>query len=80
MPLLAPGTQRPLEYRVPAAPRFEGARFGSLEEALANGPKYFEELMAATDSNDGREIVRWLEDTAGKRPLARDEEGRYYFS
>ncbi|AZG08791.1 UbiD family decarboxylase [Pigmentiphaga sp. H8] len=79
LPLLAPGAQRPLDYRVPAAPRYEGARFASIEAALEDGPKYFEELMAATGSNDGREIVRWLEDTAGKRPLARDEEGRYHF-
>ncbi|MDX3905391.1 MAG: UbiD family decarboxylase [Pigmentiphaga sp.] len=79
LPLLAPGEVRPLEYRVPRAPRFEGRRFATLEAALEDGPKYFEELMAATDSGDGREIVRWLEDIAAVRPVARDDEGRYHF-
>jgi len=79
LPLLAPGEQRPLEYRVPAAPRYEGLRFASIEAALEDGPKYFEDLMAATGSADGREIVRWMEDTASVRPLARDDEGRYHF-
>jgi UbiD family decarboxylases len=79
LPLLAPGESRPLEYRVPAAPRFQGRRFASLEAALEDGPKYFEELMAATGSSDGREIVRWLEDTAAARPIVRDDEGRYRF-
>lgn len=79
LPLLGPGESRPLEYRVPEAPRFQGRRFDSLEAALEDGPKYFEELMAATGSGDGREIVRWLEDMAAVRPLVRDDEGRYRF-
>ncbi|WP_246013052.1 UbiD family decarboxylase [Pigmentiphaga humi] len=79
LPLLAPGEVRPLDYRVPAAPRYEGRRFESLEAALEDGPKYFEELMSAIGSRDGREIVRWLEDTQPSRPVTRDDEGRYLF-
>jgi hypothetical protein len=33
--------------------------------------------MAATGTRDGREVVRWLEDTAQRRAITRDEEGRY---
>ena len=59
-------------------PRFEGKRFASLETALADGPKFFEELMAAVASRDGREIVRALEALRAKAALERDVEGRYF--
>ncbi len=80
LPLLAPGAVRPLDYRMSEAPRYGGDRYASLEAALDAGPKYFEELMSATGSSDGREIVRWLEDTSKTRPIGRDEEGRYHFA
>jgi 3-polyprenyl-4-hydroxybenzoate decarboxylase len=67
-----------LEARVPEPPRFEGRRFASVEAALADGPKYFAELMAATGSRDGREIVRELETLRSRTALDRDEEGRYF--
>jgi hypothetical protein len=62
---------------VPEPPRFAGRRFASVEAALADGPKYFEELMAATGSRDGREIVRELEALRSRATLDRDGEGRY---
>jgi UbiD family decarboxylase len=71
------GTATRLEARVPEPPRFEGRRFASVEAALADGPKYFEELMAATGSRDGREIVRELEALRARAALDRDGEGRY---
>jgi 2,5-furandicarboxylate decarboxylase 1 len=80
LPFLRPGTSRSIEHRVPAAPTFEGARFASLEAALEHGPKLFAEMMAAIDSSDGREIVRWLEDSNATRKVARDDEGRYFFA
>jgi 2,5-furandicarboxylate decarboxylase 1 len=67
-----------LELRVPAPPKFEGKRFASLEMALAEGPKFFEDLMSAAGSRDGREIVRELEALRGKGGLDRDAEGRYF--
>jgi 2,5-furandicarboxylate decarboxylase 1 len=79
LPFLRPGTNRPIEHRVPAAPVFDGERFASIEAALEHGPKLFAEMMAAVGSNDGREVVRWLEDTGVSRKVVRDEEGRYYF-
>jgi 2,5-furandicarboxylate decarboxylase 1 len=71
------GSGMRLETRVPEPPRFAGPRFASVEAALAHGPKFFEELMAAVGSRDGREIVRVLD---GLRPkgLDRDGEGRYF--
>ena len=69
-----------LETRVPAPPRFAGARFASLEAALAQGPKSFEQLMSAVGSRDGREIVRALEGLRAKAVLERDTEGRYFIA
>jgi UbiD family decarboxylase len=79
LPLLRPGEKRALEHRVPSPPTYEGERFASLEAALESGPKLFEQLMAASGSRDGREIVRWLEDIGASRRITRDEEGRYQF-
>jgi 2,5-furandicarboxylate decarboxylase 1 len=67
-----------LEVRVPAPPRFAGKRFASVEAALNDGPKYFEELMAAVGSRDGREVVRTLGHLRDKHSLDRDGEGRYF--
>jgi UbiD family decarboxylase len=80
LPFLRPGQSRSIEHRVPAAPAFDGKRFDSLEDALEHGPKLFAELMAATGTADGREIVRWLEDIQSTRGITRDAEGRYRFS
>jgi 2,5-furandicarboxylate decarboxylase 1 len=70
------GTNTRIETRVPEPPRFLGARFVSVEAALAHGPKFFEELMAAVGSRDGREIVLAL-DALRQKGLDRDGEGRY---
>ena len=70
------GTSARLETRVPEPPRFSGRRFPSVAAALADGPKFFEDLMAAAGSRDGREIVRAL-DALRQKGLARDAEGRY---
>jgi UbiD family decarboxylase len=70
-----------LEAEIPAPPRFTGARFASVEAALAAGPKFFAELMAALGSDDGREIVLALEDLRRQGRLARDSaQGRYSLS
>ncbi len=71
------GTGHRLETRIPQPPRFEGTRFASVEAALADGPKYFEQLMTAVGSRDGREIVRTLESLRARNVLDRDGEGRY---
>jgi UbiD family decarboxylase len=71
------GQSERLEVRVPAPPTFAGNRFASVEAALADGPKFFEELMAAVGSRDGREVVRALGALRGKQALDRDRDGRY---
>jgi len=72
------GTGTRLETRIPEPPRFAGTRFASIEAALADGPKYFEQLMTAVGSRDGREIVRTLEALRVREALDRDGEGRYF--
>ena len=72
------GTGTRLETRIPEPPRFAGRRFSSVEAALADGPKYFEELMTAVGSRDGREIVLALEALRSRAALDRDGEGRYF--
>jgi hypothetical protein len=66
-----------IETQVPEPPRFQGSRFPSVEAALADGPKFFEELMAAVGSRDGREIVLVLEPLRASGALDRDADGRY---
>jgi UbiD family decarboxylase len=75
MPL---GAARKLEAQIPEPPHFAGARFASVEDALRDGPKFFEQLMAAVGSEDGREILLELEDLEKRGRLKRDpQEGRY---
>lgn len=64
------------ELQTPAAPTYAGARFDSIRAALEDGPKRFEDLMAAVGSRDGREIVREL-DGLRSAGLERDDRGRY---
>ena len=72
------GGQRGLESEIPQPPRFEGKRFESVEAALRDGPKFFETLMAALGSDDGREIVLALDELHRQGRLKRDpSEGRY---
>jgi 2,5-furandicarboxylate decarboxylase 1 len=72
------GTERGIELSLPDPPTFAGKRFASVRDALVDGPKYFEELMAAVGSTDGREIVRTLEELRVEGVVAREPgEGRY---
>lgn len=73
------GTGGRLETRVPEPPRYKGRTFASIEVALEDGPKYFEELMTAVGSRDGREIVRTIEELRSRYDIDRDGEGRYFF-
>jgi len=59
--------------------RFAGERFPSVAAALAHGPKFFEELMAAVGSRDGREVVLAI-DALRQEGLDRDSEGRYFIN
>ena len=65
------------ELQTPEPPSYPGKRFDSLRAALQDGPKRFEELMAALASSDGREIVRQLHGLRDEG-LKRDEAGKYF--
>lgn len=72
------GASNSLEMAVPAPPTYEGSRFASVAAALENGPKFFEELVAAIGSDDGREVVLYLDDLRQQGLLKRDvADGRY---
>ena len=73
------GERKGIEARLPEPPRYEGKRYGSLQAALADGPKFFVELMSALGTRDGREIVRELEELRASGRLERDAEGRYVY-
>lgn len=63
----------------PHAPRYEAPHFASLAAALEDGPKYFEELMAAVDSSDGRDVMAFLCEQRETGRLRRTAgNGRYY--
>jgi 2,5-furandicarboxylate decarboxylase 1 len=67
-----------LEGLVPETPKYSGARFDSVRAALADGPKYFEQLMAAIGSDDGGDVVLAIEALRNEGVLARDlEHGQY---
>ena len=72
------GSQKKLEAEIPEPPHYKGGRYPSVEAALRDGPKYFEDLMAAVGSDDGREIVLALDALRKQGRLKRDTaEGRY---
>ena len=81
LPMIRPGEARPIEHRVPTPPRMRSGakKYATLEAALADGPMFFSEIMAALDSKDGREIVRALEPHYQAGRVQRDREGRYRF-
>jgi 2,5-furandicarboxylate decarboxylase 1 len=73
------GTSSGLELTLPVAPTFKGKRYPSVRAALEDGPKSFEELMAAIGTDDGREIVVMLEELYDQGLLERDPvEGTYF--
>ncbi len=71
------GTGGAMERTVPETPKYQGKKFASVEAALTDGPKTFEELMTAIGSRDGREIVRTLDGFRKAGTLGRDERGRW---
>jgi 2,5-furandicarboxylate decarboxylase 1 len=66
-----------MESLIPEVPTYGTKRFPSLRAALEDGPKRFEELIAAAGSRDGREIVLALEELRKQVSIGRDALGRY---
>lgn len=71
------GRQGDSEFAVPKIP--EAAAWGqsTVKEALAAGPKTFFELMQASGTSDGREVVISLDDLRQQGVLQRTPEGKY---
>ncbi len=65
------------EWSVPAPPDLKSAPRCSVRDALAQAPCSFMELMQHAGSEDGREIVRELEEFSKTHSLQRLADGRY---
>jgi UbiD family decarboxylase len=65
------------EFTVAAPPVMPQRARGGVEETLAQGPASYLELMAATGTRDGREILLMLDKLYGDGRLGRSEDGRY---
>ena len=62
---------------VPLPPQLGPSRKMTVLEALEQGPQSFRDLMEATGSRDGREVVRALDAVRKERGLARAPDGRH---
>ena len=73
------GKRGAIELSVPVAPRLGAAapKFAGVRAALADGPKTFQELMAARGSRDGREITLALDEIRREGKLTRLERGEW---
>jgi len=63
------------ELSVPVPPVFGSSKNMTVLEALKSGPQTFRDLMEATGSRDGREIVRELDQIRRDRGLIRSSDG-----
>ncbi len=70
------GTDRS-ESRVPAPPELGAAGGKSVREALESGPQSFRDLMEATGSRDGRDVLLALDEVRQAVGLERLHDGRY---
>lgn len=75
--LTVPFGRSGIDSFVPEIPTYATPRFASIRAALEDGPKRYEELMAAVGSRDGREIVLELERLRVDFTIGRDALGRY---
>jgi UbiD family decarboxylase len=71
------GTDRELEFAVPEPPALSGGGTQTVEQALEAGPRTFGELMEATGSLDGREVIAQLEELRNRGRLERVASGQY---
>ena len=62
---------------VAAPPSIPVRKRGSVEEALAQGPASYLELMAAAGTRYGQEILHMLDKLYAEGRLGRAEDGRY---
>jgi 2,5-furandicarboxylate decarboxylase 1 len=65
------------EARVLVPPHFEASRGLTVRQALDEGPQSFRDLMEATGSRDGRDVLIALDAVRGEVGLERLPDGRY---
>ena len=66
-----------LPVTVPFPPQLPKRERQSVEAALAQGPATFLDLMAATGTRDGRDVLRTLDKLYADGSLSRLNDGRY---
>ncbi len=71
------GWKKLTEYQVPEAPKLGASRNMTVKEALAQGPQSFRDLMEATGSRDGRDVLIALDQVRQDVGLARTSDGRH---
>jgi len=62
---------------VPVPPQFEASRGLTVRQALDEGPQSFRDLMEATGSRDGRDVLIALDAVRREVGLERLPDGRY---
>jgi UbiD family decarboxylase len=72
-----PAQDRHIENSVPQPPRITDGRGQSVREALMLGPASFRDLMEATGSRDGRDVLVTLDQVRRETGLDRLPDGRY---
>ncbi|MSQ70138.1 MAG: UbiD family decarboxylase [Betaproteobacteria bacterium] len=71
------GWNRDSDFRVPEAPKLAQRPRQTVREALQSGPRSFLELMEATGSRDGRDVVIALDAVRQALGLDRTTDGKY---
>ncbi len=71
------GADRHAEAKVPAPPQLGAAGGKTVREALEAGPQSFRDLMEATGSRDGRDVLLALDEVRQAVGLERLHDGRY---
>jgi UbiD family decarboxylase len=71
------GLDRHIETRIPEPPRLGKSRGQTVREALEQGPQTFRDLMEATGSRDGRDVLVALDAVRREAVLDRQPDGRY---
>lgn len=74
---IPPGRGNLNEFSVPLPPSIGPSRNMTVLTALVEGPQSFRDLMEATGSRDGREVVRALDVIRKERGLIRSQDGRH---
>ena len=71
------GWNRETEFRVPEAPKLAARPRQTVHQALESGAQSFRELMEATGSRDGRDVVIALDAVRQEVGLDRTKDGKY---